>query len=309
MLTEFPKRKNFSEDVIHRLRKSLIGVPANFAVVAVGSVARREACDASDLDYFLLFDDGEEDHAKAVMDDIKATNQPIVPKAPSSHGPFAQPESTAGMLMNIGGEYDGNFKITRRILLLLEGEWLANREKYISVRNEILRLYVRDAIAERTIARFLLNDFIRYYRTISVDFEHKTTEAGKDWGDRYVKLIFPRKLIYFGGILAIAETQNLTAEQKRETLRKLFDMPPIERIHHICGDSAIPTLKIYDRFLSIFASSSTRDTLKALHQCDRKDCAVFCDLKALGQDFTSAFRTMLEKKYDAEHPIFSALLA
>jgi len=52
-----------------------------------------------------------------------------------------------------------------------------------------------DSMSETS--RFLLHDLIRYYRTICVDFEYKTYENGKPWGDRNIKIQFSRKFLYF----------------------------------------------------------------------------------------------------------------
>ena len=86
---------------------------------------------------------------------------------------------------------------------------------------------------------FLLNDIIRYYRTITIDFEFKTSETGKSWGLRNIKLTYSRKLIYFVGLLMVAKTQDLEKDEKANILIKYINMTPIERIECIVLDKEI----------------------------------------------------------------------
>lgn len=82
---------------------------------------------------------------------------------------------------------------------------------------------------------FFLNDLIRYYRTICVDFEYKTFEANKPWGIRNIKLIFSRKLIYFSGVLIAAEMYQRSAQQKKKIVKELISLSPVERLRKACG--------------------------------------------------------------------------
>jgi hypothetical protein len=82
------------------------------------------------------------------------------------------------------------------MLLLLEGEWLVNEAGFHSLRREILQRYIGDKMTDHQLSLFLLNDVIRYYRTMAVDYEFKTNEGDKPkpWGIRNIKLVFSRKL-------------------------------------------------------------------------------------------------------------------
>ena len=65
---------------------------------------------------------------------------------------------------------------------------------------------------------FLLNDVIRYWRTICIDLEHKVRADNKARDIRLIKLRFSRMLLYASGVLAIGEGYRRSSEEKLESL-------------------------------------------------------------------------------------------
>ena len=96
---------------------------------------------------------------------------------------------------------------------------------------------VRGQATSHQFTLFLLNDIIRDDRTICVDFEFKTIQDAnpKPWGTRNIKLVFSRKLLYFSGVLIVAETAQRSYDEKMRLLKLLLGKPAIERVMHICG--------------------------------------------------------------------------
>ncbi len=175
-------------------------------MVTCGSYARREASAESDLDYFVIVPNfiqsgkqAETASEPAWLQVARSVTGNVVPAAPATGGAFEWMESPDTMLSNIGGDGDSNAKFTRRMLFLLEGEWLSNEAEFNSVRRQILERYIRPGMADHQLARFLLNDIIRYYRTMAVDYEFKTVEgdAPKPWGDQeHQTRVFPQAPLY-----------------------------------------------------------------------------------------------------------------
>lgn len=306
--------KAFSEDKLDELRTTLASVvPPTDIVVTCGSYARREASQSSDLDFFVItadqtkLADGDES-AFTWVDNVRAIIGEIVPIEPATGGAFSQIDSRTAMLQNIGGSADSNAKITRRMLLLLEGEFLFNKQGFRDIRRQILERYISDKITDHQLALFLLNDIIRYYRTMAVDYEFKTQEGDKPWAIRNIKLIFSRKLLYASGLFSIGLTADLRRDIKIERLEQLFDLPALDRLAEICGMNHMAGVnRCYDRFLERLADAEIREKLKALPR-DKRDDPLFRDLKNEGHHFARELMKLFERTFDSTHPIRRAVI-
>jgi hypothetical protein len=191
---------------------------------------------------------------------------------------------------------------------LLEGDWLYNEAKFVAYREKVLDKYVLKSISDHQFCRFLLNDLIRYYRTICVDFEHKTEEMGKSWGTRNIKLIFSRKLLYFSGIIATAETWQHTYQAKRKRLSDLLMLTPIRRIEAVCGERADQALGAYGQFLRKIADPAIRKMLEGVPKDRGNQSPEFRLLKNEGHHFSWTLVKLLRDTYDPIHPIHNALV-
>ncbi len=295
----------YSDERLTEIRAAVSGVLGNrndVCVVTVGSLARREASAQSDLDYFVIANNGSD--AKALVDEALRR---LDVKPPSAGGPFGKTIEPDELTGTIGGLDDDNDRLTRRMLFLLESDWLYNDDLYLKHFADLIDRYVKDTITESQLARFLLNDLIRYYRTIAVDFEHKTTDGGKTWGDRNIKLMFSRKMIYFSGILAIAETAQRTPASKREVLQKYLRMTPLQRASEICGLGADSILARYDAFLGKMKDPDVRGLLQRTKDLASGHSPEFRDFKNDGHHFSWELYRVLSTIYDVAHPIHQAI--
>lgn len=304
------RAKDFSKDRVLLLRDAIKDiVPAEEMVVINGSFARREASSGSDIDFSIVTckaAGSEPDWAKTVREAIGA----IVPVEPAEDGVFAHVEHLDTLISNIGGDHDDNHNITRRMLLLLEGDWLFNEAGLKNIRRRILERYIAEGMKDHQLALFLLNDVVQYYRTMAVDYEFKTVETQKvkPWGIRNIKLMFSRKLLYASGLFSVATTADRTRSRKISTLEKLFELTVIDRMIAICGkNNAQPVLESYDRFLDELEDEETRKHLKALGRDGRED-VIFRDLKNEGHHFTRELLKLFEQTFDTTHPIRRAII-
>lgn len=286
-------------------------VPPGEIVLTCGSYARRESSAESDLDFFVISSQAAKNASDLQwFEKLRNAIGEIVHTEPAEGGAFAKVETLDSMIHDIGGENDSNAKITRRMLFLLEGEWLFNQEGLKGIRKKILERYIGEGISDHQLALFLLNDVIRYYRTMAVDYENKTSEGEnpKPWGIRNIKLIFSRKLLYASGLFSIGRTADRSRDQKIKILETLFDMPVIDRMAFICSEPKMqPLLACYDRFLAQLENPDTRNLLKMLGR-DQRENATFRELKNEGHNFTRELMKLFEATFDSTHPIHRAVI-
>lgn len=319
MTTAIERAKKYSQEIVERIRADLAGLDLpSETVLTCGSYARREASAQSDIDFFVItsrdFEIGDagrkEEAARKLEGPVRETINKIVATEPAADGAFSTIEPRGTMLLNIGGEGDNNQKITRRMLFLLEGEWLTNEAEFRAIRREILSRYIGSPITDHQLALFLLNDIIRYYRTMAVDYEFKTSEGDKPkpWGIRNIKLVFSRKLLYASGLFAVALTADRRRDEKIKILEDLFDIPVIDRMVEICGASRMAgVLRSYNYFLEKLEDKEVRRRLNNLKREERDD-ELFRDLKNEGHHFTRELLRLFETTFDSTHPIRRAVM-
>lgn len=319
MTTAIKRAKQFTETKLEKLRSRLadMKIEKNQVVLTCGSYARREASTNSDIDFYIITSqpppqsEGSPDlDALPWIDSVRDAISDIVPVDLAEDGPFSKVQSRDSMVVNIGGENDSNQKITRRILFLLEGEWLFNADGLKQVRRKILERYIGETMTDHQLALFLLNDIIRFYRTMAVDYEFKTGEgeSPKPWGIRNIKLVFSRKLLYASGLFSVALTADRDRERKIAILEDLFEMPVIDRMINICGQAKLEgVLESYNLFLERLEDDKVRKQLNKLQVHERSD-PLFRELKNEGHHFTRELLKLFEGTFDATHPIRRAVV-
>ncbi len=309
MTTPYERCSRFSEQKIAELRSQLKELPLGCRIVLLcGSFARREASEQSDIDFSIISDQGHDD--SDLINAVRTTISNVVRTSPATDGAFGNEVESAEILSNIGGQDDSNANITHRVLILLEGEWLVNRDGLREFRREILEHYIQEGMTDHQLALFLLNDIIRYYRTVAVDYEFKTSKEGvsKPWAIRNIKLVFSRKLLYASGLFSIGMTADRARDDKIEILEELFELPVIDRMKRICGESGVEgVLESYNKFLGALENRGVRERLIRLEPTERQD-RVFRRVKNEGHHFTRELLKLFENTFDSTHPIRRAVI-
>jgi hypothetical protein len=173
-------------------------------------------------------------------------------------------------LLQVGLDDDTNSNLTRRMLLVLESVAACNEDVLAGVRRDVIHDYLRDALRDHRPPRFLLNDLVRYWRTIGVDFVAKDRErAGAGWGLRNAKLRTSRKLLFASGLLPVLRCHEHRAEQLAPFLAEQFAMPPTDRVadaflSYNATAAGADALAAYDAFLALLDDDAARAELRAI---------------------------------------------
>jgi len=193
------------------------------------------------------------------------------------------------------------------MLLLLEGEWIHNPIQFERARTRLLEQYVAATIRREQICLFLLNDIIRYWRTICVDFEYKVQSDGKPREIRLIKLRFSRMLLFFAGVMAVGATYGLERAEKIARLSELLALPAHQRLLQLAGGKAHPALELYAEFLEALDDSATRNALSMTSPVGQESSA-FKTLRGKAQQFRLSLLDMLHSHFGNDNPTVAALM-
>lgn len=252
-----------------------VAIDRGAAVVLMGSWGRHELTGGSDDDYVLLArglappDGWGPLHDTAAQVAERFARDPGGFSAPGRQGVFAEVVYSAE-LMRVGLDDDTNTNLTRRMLLVLESVAACHPDVLAGVRLDVIQDYLSDALRDRRPPRFLLNDLVRYWRTIGVDFVAKDRErGGRGWGLRNAKLRTSRKLLFASGLLPVLRCHELEAPEIADFLAAQFAMPPSDRVadaflRYGAAEDGAATLAAYDAFVALLDDPGVREELAAL---------------------------------------------
>ncbi|MFT4925470.1 MAG: putative nucleotidyltransferase [Phenylobacterium sp.] len=313
MCTRIEYTKTKIESIKSELKKHS-NLDENICVIVTGSYGRGEASEVSDMDWFIV---SKNDSCGSTLSNndsltLKTVTEVVnknIDQNAGDTGTFENIITISKLLENFGGDKETNQDFTRRMLYLLESRCLYNESLYETLKTKILENYIKSDLLDSNINRFMLNDIIRYYRTMCTDYEYKVAEAGKSWGVRKIKLRFSRKLIYFSGLLTIADTCNLTRNEKITKTLKLLSLTPMERIKCIVGpDNVSELVRLYEYFLDEISKPEVREELNGVERNNRSETVIYRKLKNKSHNFAWEMEKLLKHNFPQSHPIHTALV-
>ncbi len=279
-----------------RARLESLAADADAAVVLVGSWGRAEVTGASDDDWLVLVDGPQRE---AVAPTPQAVADALQARAPGPEGIFGTVAFGDELHTNVGLAADSNANLTRRMLLTLESVAIAGEPVWANVRGKVVASYLGPRARDYRPPRFLLNDVVRYWRTVAVDFEGKDrTRAGSGWGLRNAKLRTSRKILFASGLLPVLECWRLPAEEMTAFLTRELDAHPTDRIaaafeRYEAQDAGARALSAYDRFIALLDDPQARERLAALPEDDATESVEFAEARALADQVQAGLLSLL----------------
>ena len=227
------------EELKKRLEDTYGGKPEfqNICVFACGSMGRSDMTETSDLDLFFVDDSPEEQpltdlNKHIFFAELYKINNELKYQKPSKEGMFWI-FTCKEDLLDIGSrgeDYKNSF--TARLLLMLESKPLFNENLYNKLITETVDRYFTDyeKVKEPFLPLFLMNDVLRYWYTLTLNYEfrrdEKDDEYHKNW--KRLKLKYARLLTCFSLYLCLFK-KNIT----REHVISCIKMTPLERLTKI----------------------------------------------------------------------------
>ncbi len=249
------------------------GLQDTIVTLAVaGSLGRMDAAkDVSDCDLLVVLSDNALQNAeqaneayKKVWSDLK----PLKLNPPKPTGTFSQPTSIQQLCdkKNIGAANEDMRSFAKRLLLLLETQPVYKPDGYQQVLDAVVKSYAEEYVAKdpRKEWGFLINDLIRYFRSLCVNYQWDFENEHGKWPLRNIKLRHSR-LIMYGGLLMLLGECSRERGDKVAWLKKHLTLTPLERIalvYSVNEDTNFFRLAgFYDTFLGMLSSADVRNEL------------------------------------------------
>jgi predicted nucleotidyltransferase len=263
------KRRSAAEARLARLRDGISLIPVvrqlpELCIYVTGSYGRLEGSDYSDLDVFFVSPGSSSDNLvprtkKTLLDaDLIRLIEELDFPPFSNDAQYLQVHYLDDMKRELGSPSDDyrNY-FTARMLLLLESRPLAGEAVYEQMLEEVISTYYRDYHDHETDFRpvFLVNDIVRFWKTLCLNYEHKRNRPAKDRGERSkahlrnFKLKFSRMATCLSSIIVLSRNRGVIAP---EEVLSLVREPPLDRIALALGGSS-NAADLYNQVLKEYA--------------------------------------------------------
>jgi predicted nucleotidyltransferase len=292
-------------------------VPSDTSFVVFGSLARREWTNGSDVDWTLLIDGQADARHLNVAQSITRQLDEAKLQPPGPTGIFGNLAFSHDIIHRIGGDADTNRNTTQRILLLLESAPIGSDDSYRRVINQVLNRYLDDDLSflsrsgqQYKVPRFLLNDIVRYWRTMCVDYAGKHRERqGEKWALKNAKLRMSRKLIFAAGMLTCFSCYLKPPPELKDLfdgaylqpllihLQRFVRMTPLEILADAANSFAKPEtaermFDAYDRFLSMMNDGEARRYLAGLKSREAQSDKRFEEIRSISREFQNSLTAL-----------------
>lgn len=231
-------------------RETLLG--DHTTLFATGSGGRNELSEHSDLDVFVL----RRGRAASTLDSVEIqaavvrTLREVGFPPPSRDGEFLRMHTAERLVDNIGKPADdAENTFTARMLLLLESRPLAGETAYEAALGDVIGAYWKNAEYHPNdyLPIVLVNDIVRYWRILLLNYESKNTERLRELPQERVKadlrlrsykLRFSRCMTCYSFLLALLSTSKKRGHVGSSDVRAIVAETPTDRLSRVRTDGA-----------------------------------------------------------------------
>lgn len=232
-------------------------------VYATGSYGRGDASTYSDLDLFII--SKEEDVTKTrlvtgleeieLLASIVHVNRELGLPEPDADGSFLSVHGLSDYLIGLGKPSDdANNTFTGRLLLLLESRPIFGDKFYDEAISECVERYWIDYHdhTDSFIPAFLINDILRFWRTLCVNYEAGLNIVAEKRRAKNYKLKHSRMLICFSAIIALQAFYKENKTISPDNAQHLLKLDPIRRLLFSKEKSKSDTVGYIDDAISLY---------------------------------------------------------
>lgn len=304
-----------SHAMLTRLVETLHASPpdSSVAVMVAGSYGRMDAGGESDADFLVLLDGArDESRASQAIAHVGTVLGSLGFPMPNPQGLFAKPVWVDDLPIAIGDRKDDLFELARRMVLLLEVKCVFNEPLARKAIESVLSKYLHYQFNEpHKYPLFLLNDVIRYFRSICVNYETKFWDEHDKWAIRNAKLRHSRIWMYFG-LLTLILNSSVKEDRLLYLLAHIRETP-LERIAHVYSDvrerDMGNILGPYSTFIAHINDKGFRQRLSKANYEDRYDVPEYALMKTTSDAISAEMtRFVLDRRGYWPHKVMSYLM-
>ncbi|MDR0797168.1 MAG: nucleotidyltransferase domain-containing protein [Nitrososphaerota archaeon] len=251
-------------------------------IVVAGSFGRFDAGKPSDLDFYVVSNNART--SQQIHKTVTKFAKELKLKLPNTAGIFSKALELHQIITKMGYNHETPDELAQRLLLLLETQPIYNMEFYEKAVNGILDKYFdlhkKHPYKEAVI---LLNDLIKYFRYICMNYQFNFWDNNEKWVIRNIKLRHSRVIMY-AGLLFVLLNASKHCIEKTEYIKKMIKLTPIERINSVLTENGVdpsPLFECYDKYLYNINNVSIRKSFDIcpLEYTDRYNNKIFKELK------------------------------
>lgn len=257
----------------------------NVETVAIaGSFGRLEGSAQSDADYIIVVRDTGASSTEADRAILQEETAKLGVSPPNKSGVFSEPRTREELIENAGAACETFDELGKRMLLLLESRPIFHESAFEKLLSDIFNKYADFVLGDgdKEFA-YLLNDLIRYFRYICVNYQSNFWRQNEKWAIRNLKLRHSRIVMYAGLLFLLGESSKERGNKKVQLVREGLVLTPVERLAWVYernkDSSFFRILGLYNVFVSRAADEAWRKQLNIEYH-DRYKCPEFSEMKA-----------------------------